>query len=83
MEYTAEIYLKRYLENGTTTGWHNPTTFHVNSDSLEGAIKATEQESARMFPGSLIHINRVVDSTQKVLYDTAWDELGPLVSAFV
>lgn len=80
MEYTTEIFLKKPVHGGGYTGWHDQQYFAVDADSLEGAIKKIKERAKDLYPESLVHINRIRGCNQEILYDTAWDELGPVAS---
>ncbi len=82
-EYTAEIFIRRYLEDDSLSGLQKCKPFNVDADSLEGAIKSIQGKAAEKFPDSVPLIDRIFGPNHDLLYVTPWDELGPLPVSFM
>ena len=79
-KYTAEVFVRRYTSNGTLTGWLKCESFSIRANSLEKAIKSIEREATEKFQSSVIHIDKILGPNKNLLYNTAWDDFGPVMS---
>jgi len=82
MDYKAEMFLRRRTQLGEFSGFQPCDSILVSADSLEEAIWLIEAEATARFQTSAIFINRVYHD-EKVVYNTPWDELGPLPISFL
>lgn len=84
--YTAEIFIKKYIKNRTLTGWQKGGCLEVKADSLDSAIDIIKRKSKERFPESQypeVHLDNII-SNGKLVYKTAWDEEGnPLVTVIL
>jgi hypothetical protein len=77
--YIGEIWTGNYYRD-RFTGWEFSGTVQVEAPDAQQAFRGITSEASKRFPNISIHLDRILNESGKIVYKTAWDELGPLVS---